>query len=99
MACGPCCWDAFLEFSSQEAAFWPRVATEHPPPLCWPSGTPLHRPQKPQEGVWETDDVGPTAAFQQVSFSEPPPPGCVLPGPGFPDTHPSQVGAPVSAGL
>ncbi|XP_023510510.1 PHD and RING finger domain-containing protein 1 isoform X2 [Equus przewalskii] len=53
--------------------------------------TPLHRPQKPQEGVWETDDVGPTAAFQQVSFSEPPPPGCVLPGPGFPDTHPSQV--------
>lgn len=74
------------------SSFWPRVATEHPPPLCWPSGMPLHRPQKPQEGVWETEDMGPSVGFQQAS-SELPPPGYALPGSGFPDTEPSQVGA------
>ncbi|XP_026946407.1 PHD and RING finger domain-containing protein 1 isoform X13 [Sagmatias obliquidens] len=49
--------------------------------------TPLHRPQKPRE----TEDAGPVAAFQQAPFSEPPPPGYVLPEPGFPDADPSQV--------
>ncbi|XP_022420966.1 PHD and RING finger domain-containing protein 1 isoform X4 [Delphinapterus leucas] len=48
--------------------------------------TPLHRPQKPRE----TEDAGPVAAFQQAPFSEPPPPGYVLPEPGFPDADPSQ---------
>ncbi|XP_066894035.1 PHD and RING finger domain-containing protein 1 isoform X4 [Kogia breviceps] len=48
--------------------------------------TPLHRPQKPRE----TEDAGPVAAFQQASFSELPPPGYVLPEPGFPDADPSQ---------
>ena len=75
------------------SSFWPRVATEHPPPLCWPSGTPLHRPQKPREGVWETEDMGPSVGFQQASFSELPPPGYALPESGFPDAEPSQVGA------
>lgn len=87
LTCGPRCWDAFLEFSSQETAFW--RGHRAPTPLCWPSGTPLHRPQKPRE----TEDAGPVAAFQQAPFSEPPPPGYVLPEPGFPDADPSQVGA------
>ncbi|XP_057408090.1 PHD and RING finger domain-containing protein 1 isoform X1 [Balaenoptera acutorostrata] len=52
--------------------------------------TPLHRLQEP----WETEDAGPVAAFQQAPFSEPPPPGYVLPEPGFPDADPSQVRSP-----
>ncbi|XP_073745921.1 PHD and RING finger domain-containing protein 1 isoform X5 [Callorhinus ursinus] len=56
--------------------------------------TPLHRPQKPREGVWETEDMGPSVGFQQASFSEPPPPGYTLPESGFPDTEPSQVYTP-----
>ncbi|XP_068390417.1 PHD and RING finger domain-containing protein 1 isoform X2 [Eschrichtius robustus] len=52
--------------------------------------TSLHRLQKP----WETEDAGPVAAFQQAPFSEPPPPGYVLPEPGFPDADPSQVRSP-----
>eukprot|EP00070_Physeter_catodon_P034813 XP_028341707.1 PHD and RING finger domain-containing protein 1 isoform X5 [Physeter catodon] len=52
--------------------------------------TPLHRPQKPRE----TEDAGPVAAFQQASFSEPPPPGYALPEPGFPDADLSQVQSP-----
>lgn len=56
--------------------------------------TPLHRPQKPPEGVWELDDVGPMAGFQQAPFSEPPAPAYVLPEPGFPHTDPSQVQSP-----
>uniref|UniRef100_A0A452TGQ9 PHD and RING finger domain-containing protein 1 n=1 Tax=Ursus maritimus TaxID=29073 RepID=A0A452TGQ9_URSMA len=55
--------------------------------------TPLHRPQKPREGVWETEDMGPSVGFQQASFSELPPPGYALPESGFPDAEPSQVGA------
>ncbi|KAB0365008.1 hypothetical protein FD754_009164 [Muntiacus muntjak] len=54
--------------------------------------TPLHRPQKPPEGVWESDDVGPVTGLQQTPFSEPPAPAYVLPEPGFPPTDPSQVG-------
>ncbi|XP_070639417.1 PHD and RING finger domain-containing protein 1 isoform X3 [Bos indicus] len=61
-----------------------------PTPICWPPGTPLHRPQKPREGVWESDDVGPMAGFQQAPFSEPPAPAYALPEPGFPYTDPSQ---------
>ncbi|XP_037587050.1 PHD and RING finger domain-containing protein 1 isoform X1 [Cebus imitator] len=53
---------------------------------------PLHRPQKPREGAWDVEDVAPTG-IRQV-FSEPPPPGHVLPEPGFPDTDPSQVYSP-----
>ncbi|XP_025308348.3 PHD and RING finger domain-containing protein 1 isoform X1 [Canis lupus dingo] len=53
--------------------------------------TPLHRPQKPREGVWEAEDMGPSVGFQQTSFSEPPPPGYALPESGFPDAEPSQV--------
>ncbi|XP_060014071.1 PHD and RING finger domain-containing protein 1 isoform X13 [Lagenorhynchus albirostris] len=49
--------------------------------------TPLRRPQRPRE----TEDAGPVAALQQAPFSEPPPPGYVLPEPGFPDADPSQV--------
>ncbi|XP_074227413.1 PHD and RING finger domain-containing protein 1 isoform X1 [Camelus bactrianus] len=55
---------------------------------------PLHRPQKPREGVRETEDVGPMAAFQQAPFSESLPPGYVLPDSGFPDANPSQVYGP-----
>nr|XP_035119792.2 PHD and RING finger domain-containing protein 1 isoform X2 [Callithrix jacchus] len=53
---------------------------------------PLHRPQKPQEGAWDVEDVAPTGVWQ--AFSEPPPPGHVIPEPGFPDTDPSQVYSP-----
>ncbi|XP_035939563.1 PHD and RING finger domain-containing protein 1 isoform X3 [Halichoerus grypus] len=53
--------------------------------------TPLHRPQKPREGVLETEDMGPSVGFQQASFSEPPPPGYTLPESSFPDAEPSQV--------
>ncbi|XP_040495673.1 PHD and RING finger domain-containing protein 1 isoform X1 [Ursus maritimus] len=56
--------------------------------------TPLHRPQKPREGVWETEDMGPSVGFQQASFSELPPPGYALPESGFPDAEPSQVYTP-----
>ncbi|XP_027436264.1 PHD and RING finger domain-containing protein 1 isoform X2 [Zalophus californianus] len=59
--------------------------------------TPLHRPQKPREGVWETEDMGPSVGFQQASFSEPPPPGYTLPESGFPDTEPSQGSLPVAS--
>ncbi|XP_043778346.1 PHD and RING finger domain-containing protein 1 isoform X2 [Cervus elaphus] len=65
-----------------------------PTPVCWPPETPLHRPQKPPEGVWESDDVGPVAGLQQAPFSEPPAPAYVLPEPGFPPTDPSQVQSP-----
>ncbi|XP_044236684.2 PHD and RING finger domain-containing protein 1 isoform X5 [Ursus arctos] len=56
--------------------------------------TPLHRPQKPREGVWETEDMGPSVGFQQASFSELPPPGYALLESGFPDAEPSQVYTP-----
>ncbi|XP_034869540.1 PHD and RING finger domain-containing protein 1 isoform X2 [Mirounga leonina] len=56
--------------------------------------TPLHRPQKPREGVLETEDMGPSVGFQQASFSEPPPPGYTLPESSFPDAEPSQVYTP-----
>nr|XP_012311509.1 PHD and RING finger domain-containing protein 1 isoform X5 [Aotus nancymaae] len=53
---------------------------------------PLHRPEKPREGAWDVEDLAPTGVRQL--FSEPPPPGHVLPEPGFPDTDPSQVYSP-----
>ncbi|XP_043438060.1 PHD and RING finger domain-containing protein 1 isoform X4 [Prionailurus bengalensis] len=56
--------------------------------------TPLHRPQKPREGAWETEDVGPSVVFQQASFSEPPAPGYAHAESGFPDAEPSQVYTP-----
>ncbi|XP_058382103.1 LOW QUALITY PROTEIN: PHD and RING finger domain-containing protein 1 [Diceros bicornis minor] len=56
--------------------------------------TPPHRLQKPQEGAWETGDVGPAAALQQASFSEPPSSGFALLEPGFSGAHPSQVYSP-----
>ncbi|XP_055271111.1 PHD and RING finger domain-containing protein 1 isoform X1 [Moschus berezovskii] len=65
-----------------------------PTPVCWPPGTPLHRPPKPQEGVWDSDDVGSVAGFQQAPFSELPAPAYALPEPGFPPTDPSQVQSP-----
>ncbi|XP_047546473.1 PHD and RING finger domain-containing protein 1 isoform X3 [Lutra lutra] len=55
---------------------------------------PLHRPQKPREGVWETEDMGSSVGFQQAPFSEPPPAGYVLPESGFPEAEPSQVYTP-----
>lgn len=55
--------------------------------------TPLHRPQKPREGVWETEDVGPAVGFLQAPFSEPPAPSYAHAESGFPDTEPSQVRA------
>lgn len=54
---------------------------------------PLPRPQKPREGVWETEDVGPSVGFQQAPF-EPPPASYALPESGFPDAEPSQVYTP-----
>ncbi|KAK2495825.1 hypothetical protein MC885_013885 [Smutsia gigantea] len=69
---------------------WP----QHPLPLCWPSGMPLHRLQRPQEVIWETEGMGSTLAFQHAAFSETPPPSFVLPEPGFPDADPSQVYSP-----
>ncbi|XP_052517832.1 PHD and RING finger domain-containing protein 1 isoform X1 [Budorcas taxicolor] len=56
--------------------------------------TPLHRPQKPREGVWESDDVGPMAGLHQAPFSALPAPAYVLPEPGFPPADPSQVQSP-----
>ncbi|XP_039077446.1 PHD and RING finger domain-containing protein 1 isoform X2 [Hyaena hyaena] len=56
--------------------------------------TPLHRPQKPREGVWETEDMGPTVGFQQAPFSEPPAPSYAHAESAFPDVEPSQVYTP-----
>uniref|UniRef100_A0A452DW77 PHD and RING finger domain-containing protein 1 n=1 Tax=Capra hircus TaxID=9925 RepID=A0A452DW77_CAPHI len=55
-----------------------------PTPVCWP--------QKPREGVWESDEVGPMAGLHQAPFSALPAPASVLPEPGFPPADPSQVG-------
>ncbi|KAM5247365.1 PHD and RING finger domain-containing protein 1 isoform 2-T2 [Ctenodactylus gundi] len=51
---------------------------------------PLHRPQRPQEGAWDTEDGVPMEVKQAV-FPEPPPPSHVLLEPGIPDMNPSQV--------
>ncbi|XP_073907926.1 PHD and RING finger domain-containing protein 1 isoform X1 [Castor canadensis] len=55
--------------------------------------TPLHRPQRSQEGAWDAED-GPPVDVQQALFSELPPPSHMLLEPGFPDTDPSQVYSP-----
>ncbi|KAM6173772.1 PHD and RING finger domain-containing protein 1 [Erethizon dorsatum] len=54
---------------------------------------PLHRPQRPWEGTWDTEDGTPMEAKHAV-FSEPPPSGQPLLEPGFPSMEPSQVYSP-----
>lgn len=70
-----------------------RVTTKHPPPPCWPSGTPFHRPQQPPEEAWETEDGAPVATPQQTPLPEPPASAHLLPEPGVPNAEPTQVGA------
>ncbi|XP_003802850.1 PHD and RING finger domain-containing protein 1 isoform X2 [Otolemur garnettii] len=55
--------------------------------------TPLHRPQKPWEGVWEVEDTAP-GGVRLVTVSELPLPSHVLPEPGFQDSNPAQVCSP-----
>lgn len=88
LAAGMLFWN-FLARKQSSGLGWP----QHPLPLCWPSGTPLHRLQSPREVIWETEGMGSTLAFQHAAFSETPPPSFVHPEPGFPDADPSQVGA------
>ncbi|XP_015358868.1 PHD and RING finger domain-containing protein 1 isoform X2 [Marmota marmota marmota] len=54
------------------------------------SRTPLHRPQRPREEAWDTEDGGPIGDTQAL-ISELPPPSHILLEPGFPDMNPSQV--------
>uniref|UniRef100_UPI004038DA09 PHD and RING finger domain-containing protein 1 isoform X2 n=1 Tax=Callospermophilus lateralis TaxID=76772 RepID=UPI004038DA09 len=54
------------------------------------SRTPLHRPQRPREEAWDTEDGGPVGDTQAL-ISELPPPSHILLEPGFPDMNPSQV--------
>lgn len=73
--------------------FWPGLTTRHPHSLSvGSSGTPLQRPQRPQEGDWDAEDRA-LLGFQQAPFSELPPPIHVLQESGLPDADPSQVGA------
>lgn len=73
--------------------FWPGLTTRHPHFLSvGSSGTPLQRPQRPQEGDWDAEDRA-LIGFQQAPFSELPPPIHVLQESGLPDADPSQVGA------
>ncbi|XP_052051660.1 PHD and RING finger domain-containing protein 1 isoform X3 [Apodemus sylvaticus] len=78
----------------------PRLTTRHPHSLSvGSSGTPLQRPQRPQEGVWDAEDRA-LIGFQQAPFSELPPPIHVLQESGLPDADPSQPpGAPRAEGL
>ncbi|XP_015417882.1 PREDICTED: PHD and RING finger domain-containing protein 1 [Myotis davidii] len=55
--------------------------------------TPLHRPQQPQEEVWEPGDGGLVVHSQQAPCPEPPP-AYTLPEPGFPAADPAQVYGP-----
>lgn len=57
------------------------------------SRTPLHRPQRPQEEAWDTEDGAPMGDTQ-APISELPPPSHILLEPGFPDMNPSQVYSP-----
>ncbi|XP_034361050.1 PHD and RING finger domain-containing protein 1 isoform X2 [Arvicanthis niloticus] len=78
----------------------PRLTTRHPHFLSvGSSGTPLQRPQRPQEGDWDAEDRA-LIGFQQAPFSELPPPIHVLQESGLPDADPSQPpGAPRAEGL
>ncbi|XP_051049314.1 PHD and RING finger domain-containing protein 1 isoform X4 [Phodopus roborovskii] len=61
--------------------------------------TPLQRPQRPQEGVWDAEDRA-LIGVPQAPFSELPPPIHVLQESGLPDADPSQPpGAPRAGGL
>ncbi|XP_023578511.1 PHD and RING finger domain-containing protein 1 isoform X2 [Octodon degus] len=54
---------------------------------------PLHKPQKPWEGAWSTEDGIPMGA-KHALFPEPPPSGQALLEPGFSSMDPSQVYSP-----
>ncbi|XP_005401890.1 PREDICTED: PHD and RING finger domain-containing protein 1 isoform X2 [Chinchilla lanigera] len=55
--------------------------------------TPLHRPQRPWEGAWDTEDGTPMGA-KHALFPEPPPSGQAFLEPRFPGMDPSQVYSP-----
>ncbi|XP_013006024.1 PHD and RING finger domain-containing protein 1 isoform X3 [Cavia porcellus] len=55
--------------------------------------TPLHRPQRPWEETWDTQDGTPTGA-RHALFPEPPSSVQTLLEPGFPSMDPSQVYSP-----
>lgn len=75
------------------SAVWTGLTTRHPPSLSvGSSGTPLQRPQKPQEGDWDAEDRA-LIGVQHAPFSELPPPIHVLQESGLLDADPSQVGA------
>ncbi|XP_051001561.1 PHD and RING finger domain-containing protein 1 isoform X2 [Acomys russatus] len=78
----------------------PRLTTRCPPSLSVGSpGTPLQRPQKPQEGGWDAEDRA-LIEVQHAPFSELPPPIHVLQESGLLDADPSQPpGASRAEGL
>ncbi|XP_037697979.1 PHD and RING finger domain-containing protein 1 isoform X4 [Choloepus didactylus] len=63
------------------------------PPEDQAPRTPLHQLQRPQDGAWEVEVLGPVATSQALP-SELPPPSHILPEPAFFEPSSSQVYSP-----